>query len=355
MNFNHFRIVKMEKEDLYQKCLETTNLMNIKMGLLQPLDLYDRIHQAFPDIFQFPDIPLSSLEPPFAILPERKLTHSYIGVILNGPFQPRHDSLFVAKTPIDVNSINEELTSRKKPRRKVAFEYKPSYRNVAKDGLHDAHTGYSKLLSVLYETDCATVVEFKENERAYIATHFKAKIYDDDENLVDLIIEQCKQNNIRIRSKKNPAFRNRIRAKAYESVAWRGSSSGTKFFAASSFLYHCTDRKFVIDILSGAGVYTRINKDQSRKGREILITHMMPQRRSKFTGEIDEDWILGDSEKFVLYCVQYVRNNNFSPKRDVSWVDVIDEWIVNPEKPNREQGIHTNKLPKKHSIVHITE
>jgi hypothetical protein len=325
----------MDRQEQYRQCLDITHKANIEAGLLEPLRQYERIPQL-----SYPDIPFEKLSPPFGLLGEDLLTVSNICVTLFNQYGPRHDRLFKTKTAIDAGSISEAVSVGKQGI-SLPSDYNPTWRQVTHDRFPD-------LKKILMQTDCATIIEPRQN-KGYMATNYKSKLFDDDDELVDMVIALCREERVKVDSKNDPVYRKKVRAKIYESIAWTALAEGTKHFAAASFLYNCTDKRFVIDVHSSSGIYSRIEKDDEI----VSITHIMPQRREKFDEKVPDAWLLRDEEDFVLYCVEYSRNNNFSVTSP--WVDIEREWIANPKKPSFQEGLPTEILPKKQSAAQLTE
>jgi len=327
-------------EEHYKKCLETAQKLNMDLGLLSTLNYYDVLHQHLPNDFSYPDFKFENFQPPFGVLSEIDFTFSHINILLSGEYNPAaHNRLFNSKRIIDEESMKVEFERKKDKRITLnTFDYDPEQRQLY-------HPQHRNLWHVLLSTECATITEIKPEGPKI--TYYQAKIRSNDEDIVDKLSQQAQykapeqfeeylttQNYLDI-----------LQQKAYESVAWSGLSAGTKRFAAAAFLHSCPDKKFAIDIASKTGVYTRIDKDSTRKGQEILITHTIPQRTHKFPEtQIPEEWKIGQSEQFLLHCVQYTRNNTYSLKEP--WVDLKAEWIANPQDTNQEKGIKTNKIIK---------
>ena len=152
---------------------------------------------------------------------------------------------------------------------------------------------------------------------------YQAKIRSNDEDIVDKLTLQAqyKAPEQHDQYAQIPNYTDILQQKAYESVAWAGESAGTKRFAAAAFLHSCADKRFTIDIVSKTGIYSRIEKDMTRKDKEITITHVVPQRANKFRGlQIPSSWEIGQSEKLVLHCIEYTRNKSYSLTEP--WVDI---------------------------------
>ncbi len=320
----------------YGDCLNKTDLININVGLLKPFYLYDELHKIIPKKFKYPDIELDSLIHPFKEHEEMDFLYSHIGIILKNRYIEfgKHKNLFASKTRVDATSIEGIIKQFEKKGRIMPskyFKFEKEYKFIN-------NKGYSDLTNILLGTECATITD--QGLKGFRTFYYKAKIVAKDDILVNNFLKKSQKNDIIIPSSLHElaSYKKKLRKKLYESIAWSGNSEGTKHFAAAAFLYTCTDKRFIIDIVSKAGIYTRICKERD----STKIKHTMLQRKNKFIKKIPKKWVFGNWEKFIIYCVEYKRNNNWS--LTAPWVDIEKEWIANPKKLDYKEGIETHKL-----------
>lgn len=321
----------------YMACRERTERLNLELGLIASVLHYDHLHHELPEEFTFPDFLFDTFTPPFGLLSELDFTFSHINVILSGPFVPSvHGALFNSRKLIDEKSMRFEFDKKKaKKINSDDYIYHPSQRLVN-------HLHHPDLWKVLLGTECASITEM--TDIGSLVSFYNAKIRANDEDVVKKVMQRAERLSPADHAEylRTDNHEDRLWEKIYESIAWSGLSGGTKRFAAASFLYACPDDCCTVDIISKTGIYTRMEKTPSPIGDGFTVTHVIPQRRVKFEETVPKEYEIGESEKFVLHCVRYRRNGSYS--LNSSWVDVVAEWIANPQDLSIENGILTDKL-----------
>jgi hypothetical protein len=321
----------------YDECARLTFDTNIRVGLLKPFHHYEVLNKISPNTFRYPIIDPLRLVHPFRHIPERTYPFSHIGVILHSRYTEKAQGhLFSSKTRVDITTINQEMDDLREQTCTDSvpsnhFEYHPDARIVG-------HSDYDDLTDLFLRTDCATITCL--GKEGYMTLYYKAKISVNDKKLVANLWNETQKRGISINDSEN-VYKTRLRRKMYEFVAWSANSQGTKHFAGTAFLQRCKESKFIIDIFSKCGIYTRIEKTEGKN----IITHFSIQRKDSLDGalnDLSDDWFIKSSEPFVIYGISYQSNDNLSIT--APWVTRDGEFIIHPQ--NHSQRKQVNFLEK---------
>ncbi|MFH1641798.1 MAG: hypothetical protein ABIC04_02770 [Nanoarchaeota archaeon] len=311
-------------------CLNTTDEVNIRRGLLTPFNY----HQPKG---QYPFISLEGLFPPFrkSLREPQFWTHCHIRVIINGTFRDSYNTLMNLERGEEVRktSIDELTQDLRMDEIKVqgidGYQYDASHRFIT-------HPEFSVLAEILMRTDNASIISRYGSQNQFALHHYGVKIQPQKDADVRKLISQLPEDKRPDSgSEEYLALKNRMAKKVYDLIAWPyRRDGGTKSMAAGSISILSTAPNLVVDLLRSSGVYSRIEVPHEGK---IKTTHTFIQQLSQFDAPPPDDYRLGKKHDCVLVAFQYQRNSHHS--LESCWVSLEKAYFVNP------QNIHAELIP----------
>jgi hypothetical protein len=280
------------------------------------------------------------LLPPFRedIEESQLFMHSHITIAINGTFNSKFERLLKEAQRVDTSTIDDRLIEKRKadpvmiPGIQV-YSFDLSDRNIPSNGPEVNSLDFSILYEILMMTDGATIVHWMKRERTFGAYSFKATIETPGDTAIRKLLKECDRNLDAVPKKDTPeyeAFKRGLGRKVYEIIAWPHYGRGKKHRAAGRLAVLSPSSYLVVDVLSKAGIYSRI--EVYDKGKEIVTTHKVVQPASVFDSPPGEEYRIPGHPGHVIFAARYRRNNNYS--LDSCWITLTDEFFVNPIYPS---------------------